>query len=244
MNAVEKIEPQGAITTLPAPSETAAVLHMIERAARDPSVDMDKMLKLMDMRDKAEVKQARKAFDEAVAAAKAQIPPITRNATGHNNKKYADFAAISGAIDPVLGRHGLSYRFETNQSDKAITVTCILFGHGHSIPAATLTAPADMTGNKNAIQAIGSTLTYLQRYSLVQALGLAATHDDDGRAAGVGVVIDEEQLKQIIALADDVGADKEKFCAVMKVPSLADIRANEFQRAVDLLNSKRKAAAK
>lgn len=239
MNAVEKIEAQAE------PRALAAVtpMDMLDRAVQS-GASLEMVEKLMSLQDRWEKGRAVKAFDEAIAKAKAEIKPVVRNATGHNNKKYADFAAISGAIDPVLGRNGLSYRFETNQSDKAITTTCILFGHGHSIPAATLTAPADMTGNKNAIQAIGSTLTYLQRYSLMQALGLAATHDDDGKAAGVGVVIDEEQLKQIIALADDVGADKEKFCAVMKVPSLADIRANEFQRAVDLLNSKRKAAAK
>jgi hypothetical protein len=56
---------------------------------------------------------------------------IARNATGHNSKKYADFAGIARVIDPILGRHGLSYRFRTVQTDK-IAVTCILFGHGHS----------------------------------------------------------------------------------------------------------------
>jgi hypothetical protein len=219
-------------------SETAAVLHMIERAARDPSVDMDKMLKLMDMRDKAEVKQARKAFDEAVAAAKGQIPPIARNAKGHNDKKYADFAAIAAVVDPILGRHGLSYRFRTVQTEKAITVTCVLFGHGHS-EENTLTGPPDSSGNKSPIHSLGSTLTYLQRYSLVQALGLAASNDDDGKMASAGGAITLEQVEELVTLCDEVSADKEAFCKYFRVESFADISAKDFPRAVAALNKKR-----
>lgn len=221
-------------------SETAAVLHMIERAARDPSVDMDKMLKLMDMRDKAEIKQARKAFDEAVAVAKSQIPPIVRNAKGHNDKKYADFAAIAAVVDPILGKSGLSYRFRTVQTEKAITVTCVLFGHGHS-EENTLTGPPDNSGNKSAIHSIGSTLTYLQRYCLVQALGLAASNDDDGKAAGLGETVNLEQVEQLVALADEVGADKEAFCRYFKVDGFADIKVKDFDRAISALNKKRAA---
>jgi hypothetical protein len=221
-------------------SETAAVLHMIERAARDPSVDMDKMLKLMDMRDKAEIKQARKAFDEAVATAKAQIPPITRNAKGHNDKKYADFAAIAAVVDPILGKHGLSYRFRTVQTEKAITVTCVLFGHGHS-EENTLSGPPDSSGNKSAIHSIGSTLTYLQRYTLVQALGLAASNDDDGKAAGLGETVNLEQVERLVELADEVGADKEAFCRYFKVDGFADIKVKDFDRAISALNKKRAA---
>lgn len=219
-------------------SETAAVLHMIERAARDPSVDMDKMLKLMEMRDRAEVKQARRDFDEAVAAAKGQIPPIARNAKGHNDKKYADFAAIAAVVDPILGKNGLSYRFRTVQTEKAITVTCVLFGHGHS-EENTLTGPPDSSGNKSPIHSLGSTLTYLQRYSLVQALGLAASNDDDGKMAGVGGAITLEQVEELVALCDEVSADKEAFCKYFRVESFADISAKDFPRAVAALNKKR-----
>lgn len=235
-NAIEKIE--GPVSHLPVRSETEAVLNMIERAARDPSVDMDKMLKLMDMRERSEIKQARVAFDEAISAAKGKIPPITRNATGHNDKKYADFAAIAKVVDPILAEHGLSYRFRTTQNDK-ISVTCILSHKAGHSEETTLVGPPDASGSKNAIQAIGSTLTYLQRYSLVQMLGLAASKDDDGRAAGENGAISLEQVEQLVALADEVGADKESFCRYFRVGGFADIPAKEFERAVAALNKKR-----
>ena len=92
---------------------------------------------------------------------------------------------------------------------------------------------------KNAIQAIGSTLTYLQRYSLVQMLGLAAGNDDDGKAAGDGEFITQEQLTQLVDLADEVGADKIAFCKYFGIESLAAIQAKDFPRAVAALNKKR-----
>lgn len=238
MNAVEKIEPQGAVSNLPALSETAAVLGMIERAARDPSVDMSKMMQLMSWRKEMVEEQRRAAFDEAIAKAKSEIKPVVRNATGHNSKKYADFAAISAAVDPVLGRNGLSYRFETNQSDKAITTTCILFGHGHSIPAATLTAPADMTGNKNAIQAIGSTLTYLQRYSLMQALGLAAANDDDGKSGGNVETVTQKQADDLSDLIEANGKNRAQFLKWAKVERFEDIPATAYDACVKAIEYK------
>jgi hypothetical protein len=150
--------------------------HAVERGA-----DLDMIEKLMNLQERWEASQARKAFDEAVAQAKAEIPVILKNASSHNNK-YADFAAIARTVDPVLSRHGIRYRFRTQQTDKIISVTCVLTHKGGHAEENTLTGPIDSSVGKNPIQAIGSTLTYLQRYSLVQALGLAAAVDDDGKS--------------------------------------------------------------
>ncbi len=227
---VRQIEPQALVTMTP--------MDMLARAVQS-GADLDMIEKLMNLQERWEASNARKAFEESLAKAKGEIPVIIRNASGHNSKKYADFAAIAKVIDPILARHGLSYRFRTTQTDK-ISVTCVLFGHGHS-EETTLSGPADASGSKNAIQAIGSTLTYLQRYSLVQALGLAAAEDDDGSAAAPGGVISLEQVEQLLALADEVEADKEAFCRYFKVDGIAQLKAKDFDRAIAALNKKRSA---
>lgn len=209
-------------------SETASVLHMIERVARDPSVDMDKMLKLMDWRKEMIADQRRAQFDEAVSAAKAAIPPIARNATGHNSKKYADFGAIAKVVDPILGQHGLSYRFRTVQNG-SIAVTCILSHKAGHSEETTLIGPADGSGNKNAIQAIGSTLTYLQRYSLVQMLGLAASNDDDGKSGGNVERITQEQADNLRDLLEVNGKTVEQFKKAAKVETVEDLPATEYE---------------
>jgi hypothetical protein len=229
MNAVEKIEPQ--------PSRAVTPMDMLNRAV-ESGAGLEMVEKLMSLQERWETGQARKAFDRAIAAAKAKITPIQRNAKGHNDKRYADFAAIAKVVDPILSEHGLSYRFRTAQGER-ISVTCILSHEdGHS-EETTLSGPADASGSKNAIQAIGSTLTYLQRYSLVQMLGLAASNDDDGKAGADGGLINEDQAAELIALADEVGADKRAFCEYFKIDGIAMMPAKDFDRAKIALNKKR-----
>lgn len=236
-------------------SEVGAILSMIERAARDPNVDIEKFERLMAMRERVEAmkeradeRAAQAAFSAAISAAKGEIEPITRNAKGHNDKKYADFGAIARAIDPILSKNGLSYRFRSSQGDK-ISVTCIISHRdGHS-EENTLSGLSDTSGSKNAIQSIGSTLTYLQRYTLVLSLGLASSADDDGRASRSGATIEaepelvsSEQIAAIQAKIAALGVDPVKFREHIKVESLADIRADKFGAAMNLLDQR--AAAK
>lgn len=239
MNEVAKIDDQE--QRLPAAATPMGLIQLaIEKGA-----GMEQLKELMDLQERYERNQGRKEFDTAISAAKADIPVIIKNRTGHNNKRYADFAAIAKVVDPVLAQHGLSYRFRTSQSDSQIHVTCVLSHEAGHSEETTLAGPADTTGSKNSIQAIGSTLTYLQRYSLTQALGLAASEDDDGAAAGAGEPITEEQADEIIALCDEVGANKADFLkwlsgtARRDLASIPDIPANLYATAVDALKRKR-----
>lgn len=225
---------------VPAASESAAILSLIERMATNPDISPERVERFIAMHDGMEAKRAKLAFSNAIAQAKAKIAetPIIKNATGHNIKRYADFYAYAKVVDPVLASFGLTYRFRTVQSDK-ISVTCVLTGHGHE-EENTLSGPADATGSKNAIQAIGSTLTYLQRYTLVQALGLAASDDDDGVAAGIGDTISENDILDLQALISEVKADLPKFLKVMGIDFLDDLPKARLKEAVATLEAKRK----
>ena len=235
MNAAVKESHE--IATL-APSAIALTPMDMLNQAVERGANIDVLEKLMGLQERWEKNHARKAFDAAIAAAKAEITPVVRNAEGHNSKRYADFAAIARAVDPIISRHGLSYRFRSTQSDK-INVTCVLSHKDGHCEETTLSGPADTSGSKNAIQAIGSTLTYLQRYSLVQALGLAASNDDDGKAAGFGNVVSEEQADAIRSLALEVKADLPRFLKYLDVESIADIPASRFEQAKHALEAKR-----
>jgi hypothetical protein len=235
--AVIEHEPTQAVAAIPATTPLA----MIERAIAS-GAGIDVLEKLMALQERYEKNQARKAFDEAIAEAKAEISPVVKNREGHNQKRYADFAAIARAIDPVISKHGLSYRFRTRQ-DERIHVTCILSHRdGHS-EETTLAGPADTSGSKNAIQAIGSTLSYLQRYSLTQALGLAASDDDDGKAAGGAEPIDEQQREWLQTCIVETGTDIGRFCKYLGVQNLDELTKAQYPKAIDALNAKRKASA-
>lgn len=248
MSAVAKMQADEQLP-VPAASESAAILSVIERMAMNPEMDPDRIERFIVLKERIDAASAKKAFDAAVAQAKATIPPAEKNATGHNSKKYADFYAYAKVVDPIISALGLSYRFRTAQTDR-ITVTCVLTHEGGHAEENSLSGPADASGSKNAIQAIGSTLTYLQRYTLVQALGLAASNDDDGQASGRGDTITEQQaldLNDLIdTVVDRIGAKRpgyvETFLKFMKVERVEDIAARDYQRAVTAINSTTRAA--
>jgi hypothetical protein len=244
MNAQAKqivATPVDQLPVAPAASESAAILSVIERMALNSEIDPERIERFIVLKERIDANMAKKAFDAAVAEAKATIPPAEKNATGHNNKRYADFYAYAKVVDPIISALGLSYRFRTVQTDR-ITVTCVLTHEGGHSEENSLSGPPDASGSKNAIQAIGSTLTYLQRYTLVQALGLAASNDDDGQASGMGELVSMEQIEQLQSLLTETNSDVAKFCQVMKVESLAGIPAAKFSDAIAKLNAKKQRA--
>lgn len=226
-----------ALAPLREPGSPPTPAEMLSAAVAQ-GASIETLERLIGLSERWEANNARKAFDAAISEAKAEIPPIMKNARGHNDKKYANFAAIAGVVDPILSKHGLSYRFRTAQTDK-ISVTCVLSHRAGHSEETTLAGPADASGSKNAIQAIGSTLTYLQRYSLVQALGLAVADDDDGRAAGGGA-IGAEQIETLRAAIIDTDSDLPAFLKFLRVERLDDLPAKEFGRAMNALDAKKR----
>ena len=236
------VQPVETMPLAPAASESAAILSVIERMAMNPEIDPDRIERFIALKERMDKEAAEKAFNSAITAAKADIKPIARRTKGHNGN-YADLATIADAIDPVLSRHGLSYRHRMTQNSGPISVTCILshdMGHREET---TITAAADTSGSKNSIQAIGSTQTYLMRYTLIAALGLSTTKDDDGAMAGMGELLNLEQIEQLQTLLTETNSDVAKFCQVMKVESLAGIPAKRFAEAVAKLQAKKARAA-
>lgn len=229
---------------VPAPSTVLTPMAMIDKALANGS-PVEVLEKLFSLQERYEANQARKDFNNAIADAKAEIKPIIKNrkvdftsAKGRTNYEYEDLAQIASQVDPILSKHGLSYRHRSTQDGTKLSVTCIMSHRGGFSEETTLSADNDNSGNKNSIQAIGSTATFLQRYTLRLALGLATTKDDDARTVTVGDPITEEQLMQLIDLAESVGADREKFAEYMRVPTLADLPQSQFQRAMNRLKAK------
>lgn len=235
------------------PALPSTPMELLARAV-DRGADLAMVEKLMDLAERSEKNEARRAFNEALAAAKAEIPNIKKNRrVGFDSKRdggsrtdyaHEDFAEIARVVAPILSKFGLSYRFRTHyEPNHPVSVTCIISHKlGHS-EENTLPAPPDNSGNKNSIQAIGSTVTYLQRYTLKAALGLAAEHDNDGKGAGADgdEPISNEQLEEIRSKIESSGADIAAFCKYLRVDALPDIRKNDYPNALAALAKKMKA---
>jgi hypothetical protein len=237
MNAVQKLDVSE--PTSLAPRMAVTPMEMLASAI-DKGMAIETIDKLVALAERWDRNTARKAFDEAIASAKAEIPPIIKNRhVGFDSKKpgaartdyrHEDMAEIARTVDPILAKYGLSYRFRaTSNINEPITVTCILsHRQGHS-EETTLTGGRDESGNKNSLQGIGSTITYLQRYSLKAALGLSASNDDDGKSADTGETLSDEQVDEISALLTETKSNLVAFLKTIKLESLTQIRADKFE---------------
>ncbi len=246
-NEVSKIETQRSTEIAPAQSESATVLSMIDRASRDPSVDLDKLERLMRMRRDMMAEQAERAFNVAMKAAQAEMRPIEANATNTQTRsKYATYDQLDRALRPIYTKHGFSLSFDEADSPKPehIRVVCyVAHDDGHT-RTYRKDMPADGKGAKGGdvmtkTHAAGAAASYGARYLLKGIFNVAIGEDDrDGNVPGQ--TITDDQYAELRALADDVGADVRKFCAYLKVDSLADLPATRFKAAVDALNAKRR----
>ena len=219
------------------PSNVATPATLLELAITK-GADVDQLEKLMALQERYDAKQAKSAFLAAMTMFQAEVPRVTKNKEGHNYK-YAPLADIVEQVRPTLQKAGLTYRFEQNH-ENGIKVDCVV-SHidGHS-ERTTMSALADKSGSKNEVQAIGSTVQYLQRYTFCGALGITTADEDiDGRLPFTGLS-DKQQL-EMDAKLDETETDKTRFFKWAKVKDLSQIHQNNFNSSMKQIDDSYKA---
>ena len=137
----------------------------------------------MALQERWEATEARKAYETAFAAFKAEAVRVIKNkavtAGPLSGKKYAELFSVVNAVTPALSAHGLSSSWSiTKDTPEWLEVTCTLKHVGGHFESVSMGGPPDNGGAKNAIQARASTVSYLQRYTLKAITGLSEQEDD------------------------------------------------------------------
>ena len=213
------------------PVQQHATPYSILQLAIEKGASIEQLEKLMALQERHEANEARKAYVAAMAAFKKNPPKIDKDSTvSYSNTKYnhASLANVTEKINTGLSAHGLSASWKTNQTDKITVTCCITHVMGH-MECTSLSAAADTSGAKNAIQAIGSTISYLERYTILAITGLS-THeqDNDGQSCSSVSAINEHQQSQIIDMMAAKNVNESQFLAWLKVKSVEDIPADKF----------------
>lgn len=161
------------------------------KMAVSQNADLDKLEKLMQLQERWENNEARKAFNVALGKFKADAITVNKDSSvsfttdkGVTSYRHASLGNVCNVLNPALSAHDLSFRWETERLSDKVRVTCILshaLGHSASV---SLEGSLDTSGGKNNIQALGSTVSYLQRYTLLAVTGTATMEGDDDGAGG------------------------------------------------------------
>lgn len=245
------IENETSVT--PIRNSDAPMVAMIERIAMDPSIPIDRLEKMMAMKERMEDRaredqefQARKAYFAAMSVCQAELPVVVKKSrNNHTNSNYADLAAIEDQAMPIIHKHGFGVSFQPdgyNEKGELRIQWEISHAEGY-VKNGVGEIPVDAAGaqgkvNKTGTQAFGSTATYGRRYLLCMLFNISTGDDRDGNAPKENSSpISEEQIKQMRDLIEQTGADIEICCENWGVEALIDLPASKFTGCYNALKA-------
>ncbi len=202
MNALEPIEPR---------TEAASLMEVVSRAASDPNTDVAKLERLLAMYERIKEGEAKATFKAAMVEMKPLLPVIDRNGrivikakgseTVIQSTPYSLWEDIDEAITPILHEHGFVLTFKSGAAaDGKVTVTGILSHKNGHEEETTMPLPHDGTGSKNAVQAVGSSMSYGKRYTAILLLNIRTKgEDDDAQSTGKPLAEKSPQPNRITA---------------------------------------------
>lgn len=207
--------------------DASSLMRIIDRAALDPHFDVAKLKELLEVKERWDREEARKAYIAAMADFKANPPTVYKDKENKQyDSRYTSIGNLVNTVNAALSPHGLTARWDLDQS-AGIKITCVLthrMGHSESC---SMTGPLDTSGQKNPLQQLKSTTTYLKIATFEAVTGLASSNgnaDDDGNAAG-GKGMDDgvlaDHLAAIDAAADEAGL-KKAFAPAWKAAEAAN----------------------
>jgi len=173
--------------------QSTALINVIEKAAYNPDVDIDKMERLLSMQERIIDRQAEQAFNDAMVRAQLAMPTVEADSDNPQTRsKYAKFEKVNKAIKPIYTKEGFALSFGTADSSipEYIRVTCDVSHIGGHHKEYYMDLPPDTEGikgtvNKTKVHGAASAHSYAKRYLAVMIFNVTiGGEDDDGNAAG------------------------------------------------------------
>ncbi len=207
-------------------------------AAMQQGISPDQIREMMALQQQWQAIEAKKAYDAAFAAFKAEAVTIVKGKARSDgplkNQKYAELHDVVNAVTPALSKHGLSSSWKLTKDEKDwMEVTCYLRHVGGHEESVSMGGPPDVGSARNAIQARASTKTYLERYTLKAITGLSEQNDDnDGAGAEKDTALRDEWISRVAqagTLDQLMSVWREGAAAIDKTDSLKSY--NAFKKA-------------
>jgi len=180
----------------------------------------------------------------ALAKAQNAVENATKGSVNpHFKNRYADLAEVLNTVRPVFSSFGLSIIQNPAFDGSLVSVTTVL---GHE-KGGYITAVASCVPAKADAQGVGSSATYLRRYSLSAITGIAQ-EDDDGQSAIIPVkptpVADvkasDEEASVIKFRVEELNIDEEAFCRHLSIRSISTIPRGKLKQAHAALDAKQR----
>lgn len=226
--------------------EPSNLLQVLERAASNPDVDVEKMERLMAMHERMVGKQSEQAFNEAMTAAQSEMGRVSADAKNNQtHSAYVTYGKLDKVLRPIYTRHGFALSFGTGEAPQPeyVRILCnVSHKAGHS-RTYQVDMPADGKGAKGGdvmtkTHAAGSAMSYGMRYLLKLIFNVAVgEEDDDGNGASLEPIT-SKQHDALMAQIESSGADLPKFLTYFGIEELRELPASRFTEAAAALTMK------
>jgi hypothetical protein len=237
-----------------------ALLGIIAAAARDPAVDVAKMAKLLEMRERLMAQEAERVFTQAMNHLQRAVPPIYRSrrivVKGVLRSMYSALEDIDAVLRPLIIQEGFSLSYSTDepfaargsadlpQSQPKATKLTLTVKHrqGHK-EAFSLVLPIDKSEYRSDVQNVASTLSFGRRILLCLAFNIITLDTDlDGNPPGDFITL--AQQATIFTLLRDcrINPKDKKLLAWTGADAVEHIHATEYKRIVDFLEKRKQQA--
>lgn len=171
--------------------DSAAMLQIIQSMATNPACDIEKLERLMQLKERMDAKQAEAEFNAALSRVQGGMGRVEADATNSQTRsQYATYGKLDKAVRPIYSREGFSLSFSTEAAPEGFVGMVCFVSHsaGHTREYRAL-VPSDGKGAKGGdvmtkTHAFGSGTSYGMRYLLKMIFNIAiGEEDDDGNAA-------------------------------------------------------------
>lgn len=228
-------------------SQETETVSLIERLAKDPSVDVDKLERLLQMQERVLARNAEAAFNQAMTAAQMEMGRISADATNPQTRsKYASYGKLDSVLRPIYTKHGFALSFDEAPPSQPqhVKVLCHVSHVGGHSRLYTKELPADGKGAKGGdvmtlTHAAGAAMSYAMRY-LLKGIFNVAIGEEDNDGNGHLEKVSEEQVANLKALLTEVGPKAlGNFLKWAKVKELSEIPAKNYAACVKIIEAKR-----
>jgi hypothetical protein len=183
------------------------------------------------------IMQQSESINELAAAlceAQDELENVTKSKQGHGYK-YAELSQLL-ELKPVLKKYGLSViQIDGNVEGKAAVHTRLMHTSGQWI-GGVLSCEIQANQRLAPVQALGSCLTYLRRYSLAAILMITQV-DDDGI-----LKITREQLGELYTLFMDLSITNDRIQKALthyKAPAVLDLSVQQADDFIAKLHTEK-----
>jgi hypothetical protein len=182
-------------TIPPAPSpqypaiQQTATGQLLQMAV-DKNLDVDKLERLIEMKNKEEDRAAKKDFDFHFGEMQSQFPTVLKTKKAKDREgsllyKFCPLENITKVLGPIIKDHGFSFWFSSEMvegKENEMRIFCHISGWGHEKVNHIDFPVIPLTKATNKIQERGAAETYGQRYAFKAGFGFViAGEDDDAR---------------------------------------------------------------